>query len=68
MRYLFWNDQIIPIEEIARILKSNRTIYIQLEDKEIFELDFDTELHMDLAYDELMEELNSDENYDLGSY
>ena len=67
MNYIFWNDQIIPIEEIDRLLMSNETLYIQLKDKEIFELDFDNELEMNLAYDEINRILN-DENYDLGSY
>ena len=68
MRYLYWNDQVIPIDEIARMLKSNRTIFIQLYDREIFELDFDNEMHMNAAYDELMNELNDKDTYDLGSY
>lgn len=67
MNYLFWGDQIIPIEEIDRLLMSKLTIFIQLKDKEIFELDFDNELEMNLAYDEINRILN-DENYDLGSY
>ena len=67
MNYIFWEDQIIPIEEIDRLLMCNLTIFIQLKDKEIFELDFDNELEMRLAYDEINRILN-DENYDLGSY
>lgn len=68
MNYLFWNDQIIPIEEIDRLLMSNLTIFIQLKDKEIFELDFDNEMEMNLAYDEINRILNDDSYYDLGSY
>ena len=68
MNYLFWKDQIIPIEEIDRLLMCNLTIFIQLKDKEIFELDFDTEIHRDIAYDEINRILNDDSYYDLGSY
>lgn len=68
MNYLFWNDQIIPIEEIDRLLMSNLTIFIQLKDKEIFELDFDNEINMNNAYDEINKILNDDSHYDLGSY
>ena len=68
MNYLFWNDQIIPIEEIDRLLMSNLTIFIQLKDKEIFELDFDDEIEMNVAYDEINRILNDDSYYDLGSY
>ena len=68
MNYLFWNDQIIPIEEIDRLLMSNLTIFIQLKDKEIFELDFDNEMEMNIAYDEINRILNDDSYYDLGSY
>lgn len=68
MNYLFWNDQIIPIEEIDRLLMSNLTIFIQLKDKEIFELDFDNEINMNNAYDEINRILNDDSHYDLGSY
>ena len=68
MNYLFWNDQIIPIEEIDRLLMSNLTIFIQLKDKEIFELDFDNEMEMNIAYDEINKILNDDSYYDLGSY
>lgn len=68
MNYLFWKDLIIPIEEIDRLLMSNLTIFIQLKDKEIFELDFDNELEMNVAYDEINRILNDDSYYDLGSY
>ena len=68
MNYLFWNDQIIPIEEIDRLLMSNLTIFIQLKDKEIFELDFDNEMEMNIAYDEIDRILNDESYYDLGSY
>jgi hypothetical protein len=68
MNYLFWKDQLIPIAEIDRLLKSNLTIFIQLKDKEIFELDFDTEIGMNVAYDEINKILNDDIYYDLGSY
>lgn len=68
MNYLFWKDMIIPIEEIDRLLMSNLTIFIQLKDKEIFELDFDNELEMNVAYDEINRILNDDSYYDLGSY
>ena len=68
MNYLFWKDQIIPIEEIDRLLMSNLTIFIQLKDKEIFELDFDDEMEMNIAYDEINRILNDDSYYDLGSY
>ena len=68
MNYLFWNDQIIPIEEIDRLLMSNLTIFIQLKDKEIFELDFDNEMEMNIAYDEINRILNDESYYDLGSY
>ena len=67
MNYLFYGDNIIPIEEIDRLLMSGLTIYVQLRDKEIFELDFDNKIEMNLAYDEINRILN-DENYDLGSY
>lgn len=52
--YIFWEDQIIPMDEVARMLKSNNTIYIQLYDKEVFELHFEEEEFMETAYDELM--------------
>lgn len=68
MNYLFWKDLIIPIEEIDRLLISNLTIFIQLKDKEIFELDFDTETEMNFAYDEINRILNDENHYDLGSY
>ena len=68
MNYLFWKDQIIPIEEIDRLLICNLTIFIQLKDKEIFELDFDNEIEMNIAYDEINRILNDDSYYDLGSY
>ena len=68
MNYLFWKDQIIPIEEIDRLLMCNLTIFIQLKDKEIFELDFDNEMKMNIAYDEINRILNDDSYYDLGSY
>lgn len=68
MNYLFWKDLIIPIEEIDRLLMSNLTIFIQLKDKEIFELDFDNELEMNVAYDEINRILNDESYYDLGSY
>lgn len=70
MNYLFWKDQIIPIEEIDRLLMCNLTIFIQLKDKEIFELDFDNEMEMEMniAYDEINRILNDDSYYDLGSY
>lgn len=47
---------------------SNLTIFIQLKDKEIFELDFDNEMEMNIAYDEINRILNDDSYYDLGSY
>lgn len=68
MNYLFWKDQIIPLEEIDRLLMCNLTIFIQLKDKEIFELDFDNEMEMNIAYDEINRILNDDSYYDLGSY
>lgn len=68
MNYLFWKDQIIPIEEIDRLLISNLTIFIQLKDKAIFELDFDSETEMNFAYDEINRILNDENHYDLGSY
>lgn len=68
MNYLFWKDLIIPIEEIDRLLISNLTIFIQLKDKEIFELDFNTETEMNFAYDEINRILNDENHYDLGSY
>ena len=68
MNYLFWKDQIIPIEEIDRLLICKLTIFIQLKDKEIFELDFDNEMEMNIAYDEINKILNDDSYYDLGSY
>ena len=68
MNYLFWNDQIIPIEEIDRVLMSNLTIFIQLKDKEIFYLDCKNELERDFAYDEINRILNDENYYDLGSY
>ena len=68
MNYLFWKDQIIPIEEIDRLLMCNLTIFIQLKDKEIFELDFYNEMEMNIAYDEINRILNDDSYYDLGSY
>lgn len=68
MNYLFWKDLIIPIEEIDRLLMCNLTIFIQLKDKEIFELDFDNEMEMNIAYDEINRILNDDSYYDLGSY
>lgn len=68
MNYLFWKDLIIPLEEIDRLLMSNLTIFIQLKDKEIFELDFDNEMEMNVAYDEINRILNDDSYYDLGSY
>ena len=68
MNYLFWKDQIIPIEEIDRLLMCDLTIFIQLKDKEIFELDFDDEIGMNVAYDEINRILNDESYYDLGSY
>ena len=68
MNYLFWEDQIIPIEEIDRLLKSNLTIFIQLKDKEIFEIDCKNEIERDFAYDEINRILNDETHYDLGSY
>lgn len=68
MNYLFWKDQIIPIEEIDRLLMCNLTLFIQLKDKEIFELDFENEMEMNIAYDEINRILNDESYYDLGSY
>ena len=68
MNYLFWKDQYIPVEEIDRLLICNLTIFIQLKDKEIFELDFDNVIEMNIAYDEINKILNDDSYYDLGSY
>ena len=68
MNYLFWKGLIIPIEEINRVLMSNLTIFIQLKDKEIFELDCKNEIERDFAYDEINRILNDDSYYDLGSY
>ena len=68
MNYLFWKDLIIPLEEIDRLLMCNLTIFIQLKDKEIFELDFDNEMEMNIAYDEINRILNDESYYDLGSY
>ena len=68
MNYLFWEDQIIPIEEIDRVLMSDLTIFIQLKDKEIFELDCKNEIERDFAYDEFNRILNDEIHYDLGSY
>lgn len=67
MNYLIYGDNIIPIEEIDRLLMCNLTIYVQLKDKEIFELDFDTEIHRDIAYDEINRILNDETYYDLGN-
>ena len=68
MNYLFWEDQIIPIEEIDRVLMSDLTIFIQLKDKEIFELDCKNEIERDFAYDEINRILNDEHHNDLGSY
>ena len=68
MNYLFWKDLIIPIEEIDRLLMSNLTIFIQLKDREIFELDCKNEIERDFAYDEINRILNDEKYYDLGSY
>ena len=68
MNYLFWKDQIIPIEEIDRLLMCDLTTFIQLKDKEIFEIDCKNELERDFAYDEINRILNDDSYYDLGSY
>ena len=68
MNYLFWKDQIIPIEEIDRLLMCDLTIFIQLRDKEIFELDCKNEIERDFAYDEINRILNDEHHYDLGSY
>ena len=68
MNYIFWKDQIIPIEEIDRLLMSNLTIFIQLKDKEIFEIDCENELERDFTYDEINRILNDETYYDLGSY
>ena len=67
MNYLFYGDNIIPIEEIDRLLMCNLTIYVQLKDKEIFELDFDNEMEMNIAYDEINRILNDETYYDLGN-
>lgn len=68
MNYIFWKDQIIPIEEIDRLLMCDLTIFIQLKDKEIFELDCENELERDFTYDEINRILNDENHYDLGSY
>ena len=68
MNYLFWEDQIIPIEEIDRVLMSELTIFIQLKDKVIFELDCKNEIERDFAYDEINRILNDENHYDLGRY
>ena len=68
MNYLFWEDQIIPIEEIDRVLMSDLAIFIQLRDKEIFELNCKNEIERDFAYDEINRILNDEHHYDLGSY
>ena len=68
MNYLFWKDQIIPIEEIDRLLMCNLTIFIQLKDKEIFEIDCENELERNFTYDEINRILNDEKYYDLGSY
>ena len=60
MNYLFWKDLIIPIEEIDRLLMSNLTIFIQLKDREIFELDCKNEIERDFAYDEINRILNDE--------
>ena len=68
MNYLFWKDQIIPLEEIDRLLMCDLTIFIQLKDKEIFELDCKNEIERDFAYDKINEILNDEHHYDLGRY
>lgn len=68
MNYLFWKDEIIPLEEIDRLLMSNLTIFIQLKDKEICYLDCKNEIERDFAYDEINRILNDENHYDLGSY
>ena len=68
MNYLFWKDQIVPVEEIDRVLMSNLTIFVQLKDKEIFELDCKNEIERDFASDEINRILNDENHYDLGSY
>ena len=68
MNYLFWKDQIIPIEEIDRVLMSDLTIFIQLKDKEIFELDCENKIERDFAYDEINRILKDENHYDLGNY
>ena len=47
---------------------SNLTIFVQLKDKEIFELDCENEIERDFAYDEINRILNDENHYDLGSY
>ena len=53
MNYIFYKDEIIPIDEIDRILMSKNTIYVQLKDKDICYLDCDSETEMNFVYDEL---------------
>lgn len=54
--YLFYEDLIIPILEIERMLKADNFIFIQTKD-EIYKLEFDDEDHRDETYDELIYEL-----------
>ena len=47
---------------------SDLTIFIQLKDKEIFELDCGNEIERDFAYDEINRILKDENHYDLGNY
>lgn len=54
--YLLYGDQIIPILEIERMLKTDNFIFIGTKD-ETYKLEFDNEEHRDVAYEELLYEL-----------
>lgn len=54
--YLFYDNHIIPILEIERMLKADNFIFIRTKD-ETYKLEFDNEEHRDEAYEELLYEL-----------
>lgn len=57
MGYLYFKGQMVPINEIERVLRVDNRIIIQTEDTEVYKFEFDNEEERDSAYDEIISDL-----------
>lgn len=57
MGYLYFKGQMVPINEIERVLRVDNKIIIQTEDTEVYRFEFDNEEQRDAAYDEIISDL-----------